>query len=1166
MLRQELKYYRTGCSIALLCIWSTLFFSACSEQGRQQTDTLNELSYAYHYRNLDSTELYARKALSAATHYDAGKAEAFNNLAFVNIARMDFVKAAEMLDSAINITDNQVELMVAEIQYMRLCQRQSNNKQFYDHQEKARKYMERIEVERNLLNEHQDARFVYAKSEYYINSSIYYYYLGLTEPSVKMIESIDAEGEIKSDSAQYLYYLYNIGAGGIIAGEDSKAVAQEEFSLLMKCYLLAEQGGYPYWMAQAMQALSEHMLQPSTSPQLLKANYPFIEYVNIDGMPDSLLAGNLAQRSLNLFTKYGDVYQTAGAHRTLASCYWEIKDYPSALICLNNALYTDTIINRAPDLVASIREQLCLVYSAQNDKAMSDFNRNIYLDLQDQTRQDKQLEARADQLNSSVRTLNIMLVAVLLMIVFTFGLFFFLAHKRKRDERNFSVESMLDPLRKWKENNERLKAELLEQIEEIEERTEFVRMNVAKFRQRNLEQRAKLAIVNSITPFIDRIINEINRLANCREEENVRLERYEYIHELTDIINEYNNVLTKWIQMQQGNINLHIESFPLQQLFDIVKKSRTGFALHGVDLDVRTTEAIVKADRTLTLFMVNTIADNARKFTPAGGHVTIMAQEESDYVEISVEDDGVGMSAEQVDHLFDNKPVSDDGSLRSGGHGFGLLNCKGIIEKYKKISRIFSVCDIQASSEKGKGSRLAFRLPKGGRRLIMLIGILMCCQLASADKISSRTEFTHSIKTYHLRRAAMFADSAYYANLEGKPELTLTYADSCIVYLNRHARKVMPKTRNIPMMVRYSTASVLPAEIIWFHDGMKTSYDVILDIRNETAVAALSLHMWDLYMYNNKVYTKLYHECCADTSLPHYVRTMQRSRNNMAVAVSILVILLLSILPISYIVYFRHRLYYRFCIDRVNNINEILLSQLTDEEKLRRIEALCHKKSKLGLQKFDEVISQIVSSLKTSVDVTAKSREQVELAQDELRKAEYESDALHVSNSVMDNCLSALKHETMYYPSRIQQLAVGADSNLNTLSEVVTYYKQLYSMLSEQAMRQVDKPMKADRDMLLLLMDILQKTNKGCKITTTAIDKDSEYVCVSATLTELHLDDKQVKELFTAQTIDLNFLLCKQIVREIGEYTNKRACGILARDNNIIEIILPKNIWKILAL
>ena len=108
---------------------------------------------------------------------------------------MDFVKAAELLDSAINITDNQVELMVAEIQYMRLCQRQSNNKQFYDHQEKARKYMERIAVERNLLNEHQAARSVYAKSEYYIHSSTYYYSLGLTGARVQMIEPLDPEGD-----------------------------------------------------------------------------------------------------------------------------------------------------------------------------------------------------------------------------------------------------------------------------------------------------------------------------------------------------------------------------------------------------------------------------------------------------------------------------------------------------------------------------------------------------------------------------------------------------------------------------------------------------------------------------------------------------------------------------------------------------------------------------------------------------------------------------------------------------------------------------------------------------------------------------------------------------------------------------------------------------------
>lgn len=55
-------------------------------------------------------------------------------------------------------------------------------------------------------------------------------------------------------------------------------------------------------------------------------------------MPDSLIAGNLAQRALNIFKRYGDVYQTAGAWRTLGECYWHINDNSSALICLEHSL------------------------------------------------------------------------------------------------------------------------------------------------------------------------------------------------------------------------------------------------------------------------------------------------------------------------------------------------------------------------------------------------------------------------------------------------------------------------------------------------------------------------------------------------------------------------------------------------------------------------------------------------------------------------------------------------------------------------------------------------------------------------------------------------------------------------------------------------------------
>ena len=111
-----------------------------------------------------------------------------------------------------------------------------------------------------------------------------------------------------------------------------------------------------------MQAISEHLQDTKQRNMLIADNLPAMKYLNVDHMPDSLLAGNLAQRALNIFVKYGDVYQIAGAYRTLAQCYWHIHDYHSASICLNDALFRDTVINQAPALVASIREQMSLVY------------------------------------------------------------------------------------------------------------------------------------------------------------------------------------------------------------------------------------------------------------------------------------------------------------------------------------------------------------------------------------------------------------------------------------------------------------------------------------------------------------------------------------------------------------------------------------------------------------------------------------------------------------------------------------------------------------------------------------------------------------------------------------------------------------------------------------
>ena len=53
-------------------------------------DELNGLSYACHYRNLDSAAMYAVRAYDMSEHYGDGRAEALNNMAFVHMAGMDY--------------------------------------------------------------------------------------------------------------------------------------------------------------------------------------------------------------------------------------------------------------------------------------------------------------------------------------------------------------------------------------------------------------------------------------------------------------------------------------------------------------------------------------------------------------------------------------------------------------------------------------------------------------------------------------------------------------------------------------------------------------------------------------------------------------------------------------------------------------------------------------------------------------------------------------------------------------------------------------------------------------------------------------------------------------------------------------------------------------------
>ena len=1094
-----------------------ILMSACENHHVASIDRLNELAYAFHYRNLDSTQYYAKQALELSDSCGVDGAEAVNHLAFVSLAKMQYNQAARLLLDVRNRTNNQVELLIADVQMMRLCQRQSRNKDFYNYRESAERRLQRITDEADKLSTHQKRRFIYAQTEMCIVSSAYFYYVGLYQESVEAIAGIDPHGNIQQDMSQQLSYWYNIGAGGILTDGTPEEIAQDEFEYLMRCYLMSIEYDYPYWKAQALQGMSEHLQKPAQRDRLIRNNLPAMKYINADQMPDSLLAGNLAQRSLNILTAYGDVYQIAGANRTLAECFWHIKDYPSALACLQRALNSNKAINQAPDLVASICEQLSLVYSAVDDKVNSDQNRNIYLDLQEQTRQDRQLEARAGQLTQSSNQLNLMLAAVIIMILLVVTLLFVFDFLRRRNDARFSLNTLLEPLKQWRRKNEERTSRQEQEYDDIREQTNMVMLHLAQNKRKNIEQRAKIQLVSNVMPLIDRMKNEVKRLQAKDDPADVKQQRYQYIAELSDTINDYNKVLTQWIQMRQGEIGLKIESFPLQPLFDIVARGSMNYKMRGIHLEVVPTTSVVKADRTLTLFMINTIADNARKFTPEGGTVKISAHEADSYVEIGVKDNGCGMNEEQLAHVFNR--------TYTGGHGFGLKNCNGIIEKYKKISRIFNVCTIQAKSEVGKGTHLFFRLPKGVARAILLLLVMISANVSQSIEAArlfdaspppaNPATLTNKVG---MRRdtaslASHYADSAYFANINGTYHETLRFADSCHHYLT-------------------------PADTA-----------ILLDISNETAVAALALHLWDVYEKNNRIYTQLFREASADKSLPEYVRTMQKSKTNKNVAIVLLVLLLAIIFPAYYFLYYRYRLDYQFCIDRINSMNKLLLGRLSDEEKLRGIDRLndFHKFniSSEEQEKLQVIVRQIRSALLSSINMASAQQTSTELAGDELRKLEMDNYQLHVSNSILDNCLSALKHETMYYPSRIHQLVNGETPDLDAIDELVSYYRELYQMLTLQAVRQIS-PYHLDPELSNYLFEILKTMNKGVAPQVETIETKGSYAVIKVIMTQYLISDEDCRQLFTPYTGNLGFLICRQITREMGEITNLRACGMTA--------------------
>ncbi|MBM3128733.1 MAG: HAMP domain-containing protein [Chloroflexi bacterium] len=138
-------------------------------------------------------------------------------------------------------------------------------------------------------------------------------------------------------------------------------------------------------------------------------------------------------------------------------------------------------------------------------------------------------------------------------------------------------------------------------------------------------------------------------------------------------------------------------------LLDVFRQARLNAGNVKVSLGSEDqVQVIGDADRLKQLFL--NLMDNAIKYTPSGGAVTLSFARENDWVRVAVADTGVGIPAQDLPKIFDRfYRVDKARSREKGGTGLGLAICKWIVDAHNGR--------IEAQSEVGKGSVFTVWLP-----------------------------------------------------------------------------------------------------------------------------------------------------------------------------------------------------------------------------------------------------------------------------------------------------------------------------------------------------------------------------------------------------------------------------------------------------------------------
>ena len=267
------------------------------------------------------------------------------------------------------------------------------------------------------------------------------------------------------------------------------------------------------------------------------------------------------------------------------------------------------------------------------------------------------------------------------------------------------TKSLLLPIEQMSENLDHLEdittyKELMPFINTIQEQHKNILMN-AKMRQEftaNVSHELKTPLT-AISGYSELIQNGMTN-----EEETIRFagEIHKSAKRLLTLIND----TIRLSQLDTSEQKVIYEAIDLYKIAeDCVTMLKFSAENHGITISIHGTNAYLEGNKEMLEEVVYNLCDNAIRYNNEGGKVDVTVKPVKGKIYLCVEDNGIGISKEHQERIFERfYRVDKSRSKSTGGTGLGLAIVKHIIQQHG--------AHMELTSEKGKGTKIEIEFSK----------------------------------------------------------------------------------------------------------------------------------------------------------------------------------------------------------------------------------------------------------------------------------------------------------------------------------------------------------------------------------------------------------------------------------------------------------------------